>query len=659
MIKKLIFLEFVNEAEQYLSGGNAPSEATLFIALTPRVRLFLEERGFKVYSTYEHFDTESHKKVVLKVEEMIQALESVLGIHDKVGISETYQNTVVFYARFLFTYLCWSIEVVHNACKEHAPKAVEAPLTKIPMAQSPVMMNTERYLGTIVEAYAKSHRFPFQGFEVTPEQTGKGGEYINVSIPGARGGILEQLALKLCMWSFKRACQRPAILSASFGYRMDVLVAKLQKEFSEFSWILFLENSGFNLKVLLMSFLNAAFSLAGARSRFAKLRIPVNMIFPTDILVAGGVNTENDGTFKYSLEQSFQKIKAMPEEVFSFEQVSFRDVVLTKLKKGIVPEIERLHSITVGMDSLFSKAKPLFVMSPFSRGVTFALGELCRKHSIAGMLIPHGTFRPPENRFEEIEFDHLGRGVMNSEFPYVSAQSPWEVKYAEHYKLKSQVVNTGPLIWSIIEKEPPAGFKEKLLGKQNAHKKVILHAATHKWRRFLRVYINETADEYIQEIRELFEAIENMDGVVLVVKFRPGDILSLDDLRASLSQSDRLIIVVDESLSDLLGITDLLVSYQSTVIEEALLSRVPVLQYGGRGRYVHFSGCEIQQGMTPIRSAVYHVSDASNLSYGVRWILMGGRCLDDSEIQDHIFRHDEKKDIVSFIKGFQEYWSYD
>ena len=59
----------------------------------------------------------------------------------------------------------------------------------------------------------------------------------------------------------------------------------------------------------------------------------------------------------------------------------------------------------------------------------------------------------------------------------------------------------------------------------------------------------------------------------VIVKFRPTPELSLEDLVTLVKFSEKSMVSVDEPLLDVLGFTDLLVSFSSTVIEEALQNR--------------------------------------------------------------------------------------
>ena len=82
-----------------------------------------------------------------------------------------------------------------------------------------------------------------------------------------------------------------------------------------------------------------------------------------------------------------------------------------------------------------------------------------------------------------------------------------------------------------------------------------------------------------------------------------------------------MVLSVNEPFSSVLGMADLLVSFSSTTIEEALQNRIPVLLYGGEGRYQHAAGFDVLKGAAIVPSAVYHVKRPDDLSYAVKGIL--------------------------------------
>ena len=88
-------------------------------------------------------------------------------------------------------------------------------------------------------------------------------------------------------------------------------------------------------------------------------------------------------------------------------------------------------------------------------------------------------------------------------------------------------------------------------------------------------------------------SINSIPNLYLAIRFRPIEGISLDDLRLSLIKSNCYGIYIDGVFEDYLLGSDLLLSYSSTAIEEALQNHVPVLQYDPDGKYEHVSAQEL------------------------------------------------------------------
>ena len=88
-----------------------------------------------------------------------------------------------------------------------------------------------------------------------------------------------------------------------------------------------------------------------------------------------------------------------------------------------------------------------------------------------------------------------------------------------------------------------------------------------------------------------------------------------------LPSSDRYCVSVDEPFLDVLSVSDLLVSFSSTTIEEALQNQVPVLLYGGGGRYQHIEAFDVVPDKEVEAKAVYTIRRAEYLASGLKRIL--------------------------------------
>jgi hypothetical protein len=184
----------------------------------------------------------------------------------------------------------------------------------------------------------------------------------------------------------------------------------------------------------------------------------------------------------------------------------------------------------------------------------------------------------------------------------------------------SKRIRTGPLvIGNQVRKEYAQQLRQKLIGDNTV--RVVTHSSTPKGGRGLRFHIYETFNEYIQSIKELAETVEDIPETHLIVKFRPSECISIENIKTLVPFSDKVTLSVDEPFLDVLGFTDLLVSFTSTTIEEALMNRVPVLLYGARGRNHYLDAPRYQPGMELPISPVYAIDEPSHLSRGIEEIL--------------------------------------
>ena len=99
-------------------------------------------------------------------------------------------------------------------------------------------------------------------------------------------------------------------------------------------------------------------------------------------------------------------------------------------------------------------------------------------------------------------------------------------------------------------------------------------------------------------MRELINIISNYDNFKLIIKIRPDYFeMTKESLISLLSPIPKNVIIESEKkFEDVLKTADLLVSFSSTTIEEALVNNIPVLLYGGNNRYCHIPTNEFDAG---------------------------------------------------------------
>jgi hypothetical protein len=96
--------------------------------------------------------------------------------------------------------------------------------------------------------------------------------------------------------------------------------------------------------------------------------------------------------------------------------------------------------------------------------------------------------------------------------------------------------------------------------------------------------------------------------------------MSVADIKSLFIDSNNSDIYMDGIFEEYLGTANLLVSYSSTTIEEALSMKVPVLQYDPNRSYQHIDGhvlCDHNHKVSPI----YSVLDKKNLKGSLQFII--------------------------------------
>ena len=152
--------------------------------------------------------------------------------------------------------------------------------------------------------------------------------------------------------------------------------------------------------------------------------------------------------------------------------------------------------------------------------------------------------------------------------------------------------------------------------------KIVLHAGTPKYRSGTRLLIYETVDEYVDGMVSLVNGVSQLNGVRLIIRFRPIDGFTPEKLKTLLPKCGSYFIASDGDFASYLSIADLLVSFSSTTIEEALQNNIPVLLYNKYNRYKHILGMDLSPDVPKIEaSAVYNINHEDDLLFGLDWIL--------------------------------------
>jgi len=105
------------------------------------------------------------------------------------------------------------------------------------------------------------------------------------------------------------------------------------------------------------------------------------------------------------------------------------------------------------------------------------------------------------------------------------------------------------------------------------------------------------------------------------VRFRPSDGLNKADFSKLIKVSNNCGVYSDGAFDDYLAVSDLLVSYSSTTIEEALQNNVAVLQYDHDDKYKHIQASTVSEGQELVINPIYYCGNKDELKNSIDMII--------------------------------------
>jgi hypothetical protein len=628
----LIVFEFPDEVASFLRTHGEEyfrKEGVSILALMPATEATLRRIGFTCFNTLPFFDQKGHENALLASDRILKTIGQDLVIKDDYGIKEGYQKAFMYYLRFFVHYLLFNTEVLYKAVAILRPNKLMTPRQKTPGLRKVQISYGERHIGKIAQLYCRKCGLDFESFpqsSISERRIAFGRLGVNLA-----RRVVFSLNLFLYRNLFRK---KKLVLSLSQDYNLPRVVKGFQVAHKDVVSV-YLHSKNYMIDLKRMILMKSFWSFISLPSYVSHRAI---------------------GCFKNDLEK---KSKALVE-LFTVKQfiarhkdVDLSQFIIQFVKDTFVSFLTELYGRTVNLDKILSSLPTCLVLSQYALGLGHNLGELCRQKSVPAVLISHGSHVPPKNIFEQIEWREHGNGLMNTDYQYLSIQTPWSASYLKHNTTRSTTLKTGPLLFATKYRRDvdKMELRRNLLPNVRENT-VILHASTPKTRQSIRFYVYETPDEYINNINALIKNVERLKDVYLVVRFRASPELSIDDLRTLLLPSNCYGIHAEGCFDDFLLMADLLVSYSSTTIEEALHNRVPVLQYDPHGKYCHIPCQKLTRGKKPIADVCYFVGEEDDLNWALSWIVENH--LQHVEPPDlswrqHSFTDDETEDLVKYF----------
>lgn len=631
-MKRLIFLEFVDETRVFLNRylneiQSHPSEFTI-ITFHPLVKSYLLKHNIASTDSFRFCPTQSHQKLLLVLDEYTEQVRSECRLRDSFGVEESYIENLLWFFRSILSHWLYRVEVIFNAIDYYKPEVIISIGSRKPnVVKSPQIESEERYITNIVSQICSKKGIDIINLPFTIPYN-----YKKQIFQGLKVFVINVVSsvVKNCI-----PTKPNLIIAPGHEYGMDDLLRAVKKEVGEGYHFAALNTS--NEKTPYVVIKNIFGSAGGDYSLFPWASKGVTFLSQTFI------NKRNH--FRKKLFSLFDR--------WRYLGVSLTEWLKQKYRFALEPElIDKTYCQAANLNKFLNRWKPIFVLASHSRRMSAVLGELCKVKQIPSLIVSHGSFSPIFDEYAKKEWKEVALGMIDTPYKYTALQTPLTEKFLLDIPTQSEPVITGPLIFG--RKINKLSENVKKLKKQYAleGEKIILHAGTPKDRKGQRLLIFETIDEYVDGIISLIKAVDTLKNVHLIIRFRPVDGLGVEELSNLLPKSDSYSIASDGAFTYYLSIADLLVSFSSTSIEEALQNRIPVLLYGGYGRYLHVPSTEVKTRRPCPPSAVYHLNEATDLTNALNKILQLNLCSEHftALFNPFIYKDEQKVSISSIIK---------
>ncbi len=635
-IKYLVFLEFLDEAELFLREYKekilaAPQEFKI-ITFHPTVTAFLRRNQIDVVECFHFAPTESHRRILLKVEECVQDIRVNCRLTDAQGVDGIYVENL-FHSLFqMFAQWFYQIEVVGNAIRQFSPAEIICVGELSPkVVRSFWVERKERFITAIASqlAASKGIKFKFLPFKAS----------YNLALVSLTENIKDSVRgyIYAVLQGFSKPKQK-IIMAPALGYNIDGVLRDLSRGLPDHDVVVLDMPLHKGWKMFWAQRQGKADGICKFFPANADRKVP----FSADFI-------EQKKRFRQELFKIF-------DHRCSAEGVSFVQWMKDKYTFAFEPDIiDKTYFLSVNLNRFFDQYRPEFIVAQYSRDLSAVMGVIARNKKIPALLIPHGSFTAIHDQYSKIDWKQNAFGMVNTSYEYLAVQTPLLNDFLAAMPVLSKLVVTGPLVFGQKIKRNEANIDR--LRRQYAPKgeKILLHAGTPKFRRGQRLINYETLDEYVDGIISLVKSVDRLEGVHLIVRYREIDGFSVDELKSLLPVSAKYSVASGGSFADYLTLADLLISYSSTTIEEALQNNIPVLLFNPYQRYVHIKGAEISSENQPAKpSAVYNVNSPEGLEPALKWIaahhLQQAKDALSGLFEPYQFKAAEVVSLVDFIK---------
>jgi hypothetical protein len=640
---RIVLVEFVDEVEALLHvyGKDVLSAPdTHVICLHPKVKVHLQNHGIKAEGTEPYLSTEAQHRIVIKVEELTVLLTHNVELTNEFGCTKGFHETLIHHVKFYLSYCFWILEIIAGIrAKHHVSEVfVSVPEDEEKMYSAKgYLQKDERFLGLLAKDVfrnqnVKIHEAVFKKQIVSPKDAVLTSLFNWIAKCVAR---LDYFFIKQKDWAKEQVIFVPAL-----SYRMDAVLKDIRKDHPAIKPFMVWEGQSSLKQELYKIYLT-----------LTKKKQGITGVIHLDLIKAQQGKTPSQLTLSKQIDEWLNRIENEMKPKLEYLGVSVYPYIAAKIRHGLKEEILHLERSTEKLADVFNVLKPKLIMSMYSGGIFYMMGELANHFHVSSLNISHGTHVPPNNQYDKIENWRLAATVITNTYANVAVQTPWADRFLNYYADKRKRILTGPLLYSVVNDQHRKEIRDLVLGENEG--KIIVHATTQKSRHGLRFHITETLDEYISSLADIVNAVNELKGTYLIVRPHPALDITDEEFKTLLPVCERMVVLDRKkgSFSKILSAADLLISYSSTVIEEAIQNNIPVILFDKWKRYNHFGIPESHRSDGLLIKPAYYVTQPDKLNGFITetLVLHGQNTVDKKDLENYKYPLEYKSHFLKFV----------
>ena len=273
---------------------------------------------------------------------------------------------------------------------------------------------------------------------------------------------------------------------------------------------------------------------------------------------------------------------------FNINDKKIKNFIILEMKKFQI-YFENLFQFQKTVKRFFQIYQPDLVVTNITRGKEGSYSSLAQEKGVTTLCIPHGTLSPYYDKYDRLYKKYISEAVFCKDANYYGVQSKICEKFLNQQKLNKKKFLYGNII-----------FSEKKKFKSGEY---YLHAST------LKDCYNSVlyGCEYFFELDKNFNYLNQVAKekyIKIVVKIHPNQ----QHCQKYLVNKYKFLIFSNSKITKLLKKAKATISFSSTVIEDSLISKVPVILLDLNNRYNHF---RIKKNLRTV--PLFYVKNISNL----------------------------------------------